>query len=595
MNTDTVNPIIAPPTAARDPVPTDHALSRRDAHFFEELSRVNNELANLQRETARTNADLATAHKEIEASEQRYRNLSACSPIGILELDAADRCLYANPQWQTITGLTAEESLGDGWQRALDPRDAPDVMEEWNLARRANLEFSRELRFVNPRGGPRCAQVRSRSIHTGRGEIAGHICTVEDITERKRAGEALHRSEMKFRTVYDSTTDAITLMDETGLLDCNLATLAMFGYATREEFCSKHPADLSPPVQPDGTDSRTLANQRIATAMEKGSNRFEWMHKRAGTGETFPAEVLLNTIELDGKPAIQVVVRDITERKQAHAEQEKLERRLAEHRASEESARLALEHEQKSSQIKNRFVSLVSHEFRTPLSVINMAAELLDGYLDKMTDAERSEHLNEIKSSVERMTQMMNDFLVHGNCANGKIECQPARVEVEALCRRLILEVLECFGQARGIECVIDPAVGEAWLDEKILRHILVNLLSNAVKYSSAGQPVKLEVKRVVGSPKPNGGTDPSVGTHLEFKVTDSGIGIPAADMAKLYQTFHRAANVGNRPGTGMGLAIVKQFVELHRGSIRIESQEGKGTTVWVWLPTGSPVLRAGS
>ena len=133
--------------------------------------------------------------------------------------------------------------------------------------------------------------------------------------ERYKMAEALRRSETKFRTLYDSTSDAVMLLDEKGFFDCNPATLAMFGCASREEFCSKHPADVSPPMQPDGTDSRTLANQRIATALEKGTNHFEWMHKRADTGETFTADVLLSAMELDGKPVLQAVVRDITERK----------------------------------------------------------------------------------------------------------------------------------------------------------------------------------------------------------------------------------------------------------------------------------------
>jgi len=129
--------------------------------------------------------------------------------------------------------------------------------------------------------------------------------------------EALHRSETKFRTLYDSTSDAVMLLDEKGFSDCNEATLKIFGCATREEFCTKHLADFSPPQQPCGTDSMELANRMIATAIEKGSHRFEWMHKRNDTGETFPAEVLLNAMELDGKPVIQAVVRDITERKKA--------------------------------------------------------------------------------------------------------------------------------------------------------------------------------------------------------------------------------------------------------------------------------------
>src|ERR1035441_10486244 len=140
---------------------------------------------------------------------------------------------------------------------------------------------------------------------------------VQFYKEQAQAEAALRRSEAKFRTLYDSTSDAVMLLDPKGFFDCNPATLAMFGCATREEFCSKHPTDVSPPVQPDGTDSLTLARQYIAMAMEKGSLSFEWMHKRADTGETFPSEVLLNPLELDGKRVLQTVVRDITERKRS--------------------------------------------------------------------------------------------------------------------------------------------------------------------------------------------------------------------------------------------------------------------------------------
>ena len=138
---------------------------------------------------------------------------------------------------------------------------------------------------------------------------------LERTTELQTSMEAMHRSETKFRTLFDSTSDAVMLLDEKGFFDCNEATLKIFGCATREDFYTKHFADLSPQQQPDGTDSMTLASRMIATAIEKGGHRFDWMHKRNDTGETFPAEVLLNIMELDGKQVIQAVVRDITERR----------------------------------------------------------------------------------------------------------------------------------------------------------------------------------------------------------------------------------------------------------------------------------------
>jgi PAS domain S-box-containing protein len=585
MKQDTTNPVIAPLAAAQDPVPSGQVLNRRDDHFYEELSRINNELANLQRELARANADLVASHKKFEVGEQRYRSLSACSPIGIFELDAAGRCIYTNSYWQDISGLTAEESLGDGWQRALNPDDAPAFLEERDRARQAGQEFIREVRFVNTRGDQRWAQIRSRTIPAEGGEATGRVGTIEDITERKRAQEASRESEEKFHQLADNITDVFWICSP----DFKTIHYVSAGYKLiwdrSMESLYANPHQWVEAILPEEREHvfgvfTTLMGDAPEVSVEyrvaRPDGTIRWIHDRGFQVRDAAGKL----IRLSG------IASDITEQKRTAQE-------LAEHKANEESARLALEHEQKSSQIKSRFVSLVSHEFRTPLSVINMAAELLDGYLDKMTEAERSEHLNEIRNSVERMTEMMNDFLIHGNCASKKIECQPAWVEVEALCRRIIAEGRSHGGSPRTIELQVDSAVGEAWLDDKILRHILGNLLSNAVKYSFDGRPVTLEVKRIGGSPQPNGGTDPSSEHRLEFKVSDSGIGIPAADLPKLYQTFHRAANVGNRPGTGMGLAIVKQFVDLLGGTIRFETEEGKGTKVWVELPAAGPVQTA--
>jgi PAS domain S-box-containing protein len=143
------------------------------------------------------------------------------------------------------------------------------------------------------------------------------------ISGQKRSEEALRRSEMKFRTLFESTNDAVMLMNEKGFLDCNKATLEMIGFTTKEEFCSKHPADVSPPEQPCGTSSFVLANQHIAAAIKEGGRRFEWVSKRVDTGRIFIADVLLSAIELEGNLVLQVVIRDITEQKRAREEFER--------------------------------------------------------------------------------------------------------------------------------------------------------------------------------------------------------------------------------------------------------------------------------
>jgi signal transduction histidine kinase len=269
--------------------------------------------------------------------------------------------------------------------------------------------------------------------------------------------------------------------------------------------------------------------------------------------------------------------------------------KLAEQEEREARARRELEHERELAKVKSRFVSVVSHEFRTPLAIINAAAHLLGHYADRMSGEERVGQVEEIQNAVGRMAEMMEDLLVHGNLQSGNMKFTALRVDVEAFCRRLISETSNNPFAQCAIELVVGPGAHEAFLDEKILRCILGNLLSNAVKYSLPGQPVALEVDRVPGNAAFDADKRTSAGEHLQFKISDSGIGIPAADLSNVFQPFHRASNTGNRPGTGMGLAIVKQSVELHRGSIKVESEEGKGTTFWVWLPLALPNFAEGS
>jgi PAS domain S-box-containing protein len=128
-------------------------------------------------------------------------------------------------------------------------------------------------------------------------------------------------SNDRYKLVFETSSDAIMLLDEKGFFDCNPATLKIFGYRTKEEFCGRTPADHSPPTQPDGTDSMALANKHIADAYQNGSSSFEWVHKRAN-GESFPANVLLTAFTLNGKKVIQATVRDITELRRSQAEAE---------------------------------------------------------------------------------------------------------------------------------------------------------------------------------------------------------------------------------------------------------------------------------
>lgn len=318
-----------------------------------------------------------------------------------------------------------------------------------------------------------------------------------------------------------------------------------------------------------GTDHDQEGAARLRAALRRGDECEATVRNYRKDGSLFYNHVTVSPLRAgDGSVShIVAVHNDVTEFKQ-----------------NEERARRALEHEHALNQIKSRFVTMVSHEFRTPLGVVNTAGHMLERYFDRMTPEDRRGQVRAIQGAVEHMTQMMEDFLVHGALDAGRMECRPSRVDLEELCRRLGADFANQLAQGRAFECRVDPAVREALIDAKIVRHIVGNLVGNALKYSSAAHPVQLEV-----TPAPAQIVDSEAASiasaWLQMRVTDRGIGIPAQDLPLLFQPFHRGRNVGNRAGTGMGMAIVKQAVDLHRGRIRVESEEGKGTTVLVWLP----------
>ena len=230
-----------------------------------------------------------------------------------------------------------------------------------------------------------------------------------------------------------------------------------------------------------------------------------------------------------------------------------------------------LQVEREVGRLKSTFVSMVSHEFRTPLGVIQAAGESLGRYFQRLTEAQRAELLGDIAKSTRRMNDLIEEVLLLGKVESGKMECRPAPVDLPAVCRRVIAEVRAATYDACPMEFADTDLKPGLQLDQGLVVIILSNLLSNAVKYSQPGKPVRLELHQDE--------------RQVILEVRDEGIGIPESDQAELFHSFHRGANVGTIPGTGLGLTIVKRCVELHSGAITVESTEGQGTMFTVRLP----------
>lgn len=247
------------------------------------------------------------------------------------------------------------------------------------------------------------------------------------------------------------------------------------------------------------------------------------------------------------------------------------QRDITDRKWAEEEIYKALEKEKELSELKSRFVSMVSHEFRTPLATILSSAELLEYYGHKSTEKEKLDFFHQIRTAIQRMTGLLDDVLTINRAEAGKLEFRPAPLELEKFCRDLVEELQLNAGNKHAISLVSQGQCTNACMDEKLLRHIFTNLLSNAVKYSPQGGTIHFEFA--------------CQNEESIFQVKDRGIGIPTEEQQRLFEPFHRAKNVGNIPGTGLGLSIVKRLVDLHEGRIEVASQVGNGTTFTVTLP----------
>lgn len=249
-------------------------------------------------------------------------------------------------------------------------------------------------------------------------------------------------------------------------------------------------------------------------------------------------------------------------------EKTSLERRVME-RTTELQAALAKQTE--LARLKTDFVSLVTHEFRTPLGVIMSASEVLNRYFERLSPDKRTRHLEMILSSTRNLAALIEEVLLLGRAEEGRMQFSPTPMDVERFCRTLCDEMQSATKGTSPIEFSVSTSLEGAVSDEAILRHILSNLLSNAVKYSEPGSPVEFAALRQ--------------GASLVMIIRDHGIGIPAEEQDRLFTSFTRASNVGTRPGTGLGLVVVQRCVQLHGGTLTLTSVVDLGTTVTVTLP----------
>lgn len=460
--------------------------------------------------------------------------------------------IYVNRAWRETLGYSEQEIEHLSIFEIIHPQHLNHCMEMFQSRQAGRQECRVETIFLT-KDGREIVVEGSVNCQVENGKPKATRGIFRDITERQRAENELRQAEAKYRNIYENAIEGIFQSTPDGrFISANPALLRLYGYESFEELTANLTnIQQQVYVEPQRRDQFTRLLEAHGSVLGFESKIYRkdgsiiWISENARVVRDSNGEVLY----------YEGIIEDITERKQAEAEIHK-----------------ALEKERELKELKSSFVSMVSHEFRTPLATILVGAELLEHYSHQWTQEKTLTYLRRIQRTVKQLNQLLNDVLLIGKTEAGKIEFNPEPLNLVQFCGELVEELqLGVNSNEQTINLVSQCECLNACMDEKLLRHILINLLSNAIKYSPTGSTVTFELSCYEGK--------------AIFQVKDEGIGIPLEDQYRLFEPFHRASNVGRIQGTGLGLAIVKTAVDLHQGKIVLSSEVGVGTTFTVTLP----------
>jgi PAS domain S-box-containing protein len=408
-----------------------------------------------------------------------------------------------------------------------------------------------------------------------------------------------HHVQQQVKALFDYATEGIILTDDKGkIVLLNPAAFRLFQY--EQDDLPGRSIDVLIPQRFHHShvhDRETFYQHPSNRTM--GQNRDLFARKKDGA--EFPVEVSLSYYREQGKLFVIAFIVDITQRKVSELEllnrqqqlekitddmrrlntdlEAKVEQRtrflretLQELEKSQKELRETLSKEKELNEIKSRFVSMASHEFRTPLSTILSSANLLSRYTTNEDQDKRDRHIKRTKDAVKHLNVLLEDFLSVGRLEEGKIMSAPASFSLGELMEEVTEEMQSIAKKDQHIHCSYP---GDLLLtsDKRLVKNILINLLSNAVKFSGEGANIDLQA-------------GPRAGGGVVLSVRDQGVGISVVDQQHLFSSFFRGANATNIEGTGLGLHIVRRYLDLLQGKIHLESAPGEGTSVTLELPS---------
>lgn len=377
--------------------------------------------------------------------------------------------------------------------------------------------------------------------------------------------------------IIETAIDGIITIDNRGRIESmNPSALKIFGYKA-EELTGKNISVLMPEPDKSRHDGYLLHYQRTGEKKIIGKGReVKGLRK---DGSRFPFRLAVSEVQYQDRVIYTGFIHDLSKEKEAEENLKKytfeleelvenrtktLKQMLCELEEAKEEANNSLEKEKELSRMKSRFVSMASHEFRTPLSSMQLSVVLIEKYLQISDDEQILKHLHKVKHSITGLNSILNDFLSLEKLDSGIVEAQYESFDILQFCEEIAEEMQLISKEDQIIIYQHSGSEKIVCLDQNLLRNCLINLISNAIKYS--GEHTLIEFFSEVNE------------EQYVFSIKDNGLGIPEEDQPFLFQPFFRAHNTGNIPGTGLGLNIVLRYVNLMNGNIKYESRSGEGT-----------------
>lgn len=514
----------------------------------------------------------------------QIRAILASTSQGFLLMDRQGRVTDCNQAMLSLLNSDKQSLLGQNYGDLLDPGPGSPLTGDYQI----------EARLKRVDGTLIPCLIHGNSLNNDRGEIVNLFALFSDISKRieienrlRQREIALAKSEMKFRTLYGSTSEAVMLLDKDGFFDCNQAALNLFGCKSLEEFCTKWPSDLSPPTQPGGEDSLGCASRMMDKAFLQGNHRFEWLHQRADNGQTFSADVVLSALELDGRQVLLATVRDITERKRYEEKLIQLAEMKKQLLQSEKMATLG------------QLAAGVAHEINNPIGFVYSNLGSLKSYVEDIfevvacceasLEADRRADLDGFKAAKDFDYLKSDVFELLKESKDGLSRVKKIVLDLKEFSREGEADVWQLADLHKGI----DSTLGIVWNDLKYkctvtkkycpdlpqvyclisqLNQVFMNLLVNAGQSIEQKGEITITTQRC-----------PTNDDAVQILISDTGSGIDAENLPRIFEPFFTTKAAGK--GTGLGLAIVSSIVTKHHGGIEVSSAVGTGTTFTITLP----------